>query len=119
MGGKLDRAAQVLNGSVRQFYHEGPNGSFTLRTYQDVEPHLEHCKRLRRAERENRGSAGKRGDWHHTMSIPQNVIYAIAQRLGIPNARIFDKEEQKRIIAEAKRSEFAGFRATNDKHIGK
>lgn len=121
MGGQLDRAARAVNraGEVRQYYHARPDGSFTIRTFQDVEPHLEHAARLRREERENRGAFGKRNDWHHTMSVPHNVIYAVAAKLGIENKDIFGKEEQKRINAELKKPEFKLFRVTNDKLIGK
>lgn len=121
MGGQLDRAARAVNraGEIRQYYHAKPDGSFSIRTFQDVEPHLEYAAKMRRAEREDRGSFGKRKDWHHTMSIPQNVIYSIAQRLGIENKDIFGKEEQQRIMSELKSPLFKGFRVTNDKKIGK
>ena len=48
--------------------------------YQDVGPHLEYAAKCRRAERETRGEFGKRGDLHRTMSVPFNVIAAVARR---------------------------------------
>lgn len=108
-----------MSGEIREYYHANPDGTFTIRTFQDVEPHLEYAKQLRRADAENRGAFGKRKDWHHTMSVPINMIYAVAQRLGIQGKDIFGKEEQKRIMAELKRPEFAGFRTTIDKKIGR
>ena len=86
--------------------------------YQDVGPHLEYAAKCRRAEAEGRGAFGRRGDFHRTMSIPFNVIAAVAQRLGIPQGQAMQSEYSKRIMKELKRSEFAGFRVTNDKRIG-
>ena len=51
------------------------------------------------------------------MSVPHNIIYAVADRLGIPRGKIFDKEQQKRIWSEIKRPEFKLFRVTSDRNI--
>lgn len=89
-----------------------------VQVYQDVGPHLEYAAKCRRAERETRGAFGKRGDLHRTMSVPFNVLASVAQRLGIPQGQAFQPEYSKRIWQELKRSEFAGFRVTNDRRIG-
>lgn len=108
-----------MSGEIRQFYHGHSDGSFTIRTYQDVGPHLKYAADMRRADREERGAFGRRRDWHHTMSVPVNVIYAVAERLGIQGKDLFGREEQRRIMSELKRGEFAGFRTTTDAKIGK
>lgn len=117
MGGPTERAAAILDRAYRTTYHEQDN-NVVLNTYQDVQPHLEYAAKCRRADREHRGSFGKRGDMHRTMSVPFNVIAAVAQRLGIPQGQTFQPEHSKRIWKELKKSEFAGFRVTNDKRIG-
>lgn len=117
MGGEVERAARILDRAHRTTYHE-QDGSIVVNTYQDVEPHLEYAARCRRAERDTRGHFGKRSDFHHTMSVPFNVFTVVAQRLGIPQGQALQPEYSKRIMKELKRSEFAGFRTTNDKRIG-
>ena len=117
MGGVTERAAAILDRAHRTTYHE-QDGNIVINTYQDVEPHLEYAAKCRRAERDTRGHFGKRGDLHRTMSVPFNVIAAIAQCLGIPQGQALQSEHSKRIMKELKRSEFAGFRVTNDKRIG-
>lgn len=116
MGGEVDRAARILSRSYRQTYHE-EGGKIWVRTHQDVEPHMDYCAQRRRIEAEERGRFGKRGDLHPTMSLPFNVLYAAADRLGIQRKDIFDRDCQKRILKELKRPEFAVFRVTNDKRI--
>ncbi len=116
MGGRTERAAKILDRAVRQTYKEEGN-KVGINTYQDVEPHMEYAAALRRADAENRGHFGKRPDFHHTMSIPTNVLYAAADRLGIPRGRLFDSENMKRIMKELKREEFKAFRTTTDKLI--
>lgn len=106
----LDRAHHV---TAKQ---EG--NDLVLNTYQDVEPHLDYAAKCRRAEREDRGTFGKRGEFRRTMVVPFNVMTAVAQQLGIPAGQIFDTEHNRRIMAELKRPEFKLFRTTNDKHIG-
>ena len=101
---------------TKQTYHEEDDKVF-IKTYQDVEPHLEYAAKCRRADRESRGEFGKRGDLHRTMSVPFNVILGIANRLGIEQGQIFQSDHMKRIVEELKRSEFAGFRTTIDKRI--
>jgi len=85
--------------------------------YQDVEPHLKAAHAERRADAETRGAFGKRGDMHKVMSVPTNVIYGIAARLGIPFSDIFQAEQSKRIYAELKKLDFAAFRTTTDVNI--
>lgn len=118
MGGFTERAARILDRAHRQTYHEIGDGKVAVRTYQDVEPHMEYAAKCRRADAEARGRFGKRPDIHHTMSVPFNVILAAAQKLGIPQGQIFQPDQQKRIMKELKRKEFAAFRTTNDKQIG-
>ena len=101
---------------TRQSYHEEDDKIF-IRTYQDVEPHLEYAAKCRRADAEERGAFGKRADLHRTMSVPFNVMLIVAQKLGIPQGRIFESEHMKRIVQELKRPEFSGFRTTIDKNI--
>lgn len=97
---------------LKQTWHEDADGTMHVRTYQDVEGHLEYCSQVRRAEREAIGRTGKTGDLHRKMSIPMNVILMVAQRLGIPQGQIFDKEYSKRIYQELQSPEFAYFRTT-------
>lgn len=113
------RAAQVLDRDVRTTYHESTDGGFTLRTYQDVEPVMDACAAARRADAEHRGRFGKRPDLHRVMSVPENVIYEIAQRLGIPRGKVLQTEYSRRIFEELKRPEFKCFRTTTDRLIGK
>lgn len=117
MGGTIERAAAILDKAYRTTYHE-QDGQVIVNAYQDVEPHLEYAAKCRRAERDTRGHFGKRSDLHRTMSVPFNVLAAVAQRLGIPPGQALQSEYSKRIMKELKRSEFAGFRVTNDKRIG-
>lgn len=101
---------------TRQFYHEEDDKIF-IRTYQDVEPHMEYAAQCRRVDAEERGKFGKRKDMHRTMSVPFNVMLGIAQQLGIPQGSIFESEHMKRIVEELKRPEFAAFRTSTDKRI--
>lgn len=96
-------------------HEDGDN--LVLNTYQDVEPHVEYAKACRRVDAEDRGAFGKRPDLHRTMSIPFNILQAVAQKLGIPPVDIFQSEQSKRIYAELKRPEFKEFRTTIDKLI--
>ena len=102
---------------LTQTYHEDADGTVHVRTAQDVEPHLEYCAKVRRAERETLGRFGRTGDLHRKMSVPFNVILAVAQRLGIADGDVFDREYSKRIYAELQGPEFAYFRTT-DRRIG-
>lgn len=112
MGGQVERAADILRkGGMRQSYHE-QDGKIIIRTSQDVEPHLEYCKQARREERESIGRFGSVGEFHRTMSTPQNIYYAVCTKLGIPLRKIFDSDVAKRIDKELKRPLFKGFRTT-------
>ena len=102
---------------MKTTYHEHADGSFSLNVYQDVEPHIEYAKACARADAEARGKFGKRGDLRRILSIPMNVLLAVAQRLGIPAGQIFEVEYNRRIVAELKRAEFKVFRTTTDKHL--
>ncbi len=113
---KILKQRRVRETGMRQSYHE-QDGKIIIRTSQDVEPHLEYAKRCRREERERLGRFGKRPPFHRTMSTPFNIYYAVCQKLGIPLRKIFDKDVAQRIDKELK-SEFPGFKTTNDKHIG-
>ena len=122
MAGQLERAGQILakrparDAAIRQSYHE-QGDKIVIRTSQDVEPAMQAAAAARRADRENRGRSGKRGEWRRTMSTPINVYYAVCQRLGIPLRNIFDKDVAKRITKELKKPEFAAFRTTIDRRI--
>lgn len=113
----MNTKAAILDAAHRVTATEDSDGNTLINTYQDVEPHLDYAANMRRADAEERGSFGKRKDIHPTMSVPFNVIQAVAQQLGIPQGQIFDSEHSKRIYAELKRSEFAGFRTTIDVNI--
>jgi hypothetical protein len=108
--------AQVLDSTLQTTVLED-DAQVVVRSYQDVEPHLEYCERVRRVDAEDRGAFGKHADFHQTMSVPFNVILEIAQKLGISFANVFDSECQKRIIRELKSGEYKRFRTTNDKNI--
>lgn len=107
----------ILDRAVRTTYHE-QDDQIVINVYQDVGPHLEYAAKCRRAEAEGRGAFGKRCDLHRTMSVPFNVIAAVAQRLGIAQGQAMQPQYSKRIWQELKRSEFKGFRVTNDRKIG-
>lgn len=88
-----------------------------VNTYQDVGPHLEYAAKCRRADAENRGAFGRRGEFQRVASWPFNVILGAAQKLGIPAGQVFDKECAKRISRELRTSEYKAFRTTIDKLI--
>lgn len=101
---------------LKQTYHE-EDGLIHIHTYQDVEPHIEYAKARRREDAEKRGAFGKRPDFHHTMSVPFNVIEMAAKRLNIQPGDIFQSDNMKLIVKELKRPEFKLFRTTCDKKI--
>lgn len=117
MGGKAEKAAQVLDRAHRVTATTDAEGNVLVNTYQDVEPAMNYAAARRRADAESRGRFGKRGDLHQTMSVPFNVITAVAQKLGIPLGQVFDSEHSKRIMKELKSPEFAAFRTTIDRRI--
>lgn len=105
-----------LDQALRQTYHE-QDDKILINTYQDVEPHLEYAAQCRRADAEVRGNFGRRNELRRTMSVPFNVLLAVAQQLGIPQGNIFDTDTMRRIVTELKRPEFKLFRTTVDKNI--
>ena len=113
----LNREAALQDAAHQVTVGTDTDGNVLVKTYQDVEPHLDYAAKMRRADAEERGAFGRRKDIHPTMSVPFNVIQAVAQRLGIAEAQIFEAEHSKRIYAELKRPEFARFRTTIDKLI--
>lgn len=117
MGGPTDRAARILDRAHRQTFHAHPDGTFTINTYQDVEPHLEHAARMRRADAESRGRFGKRRFMSPRMCAPFNVIMGIAQRLGIEPKDVFKPEQNKRIWKELESSDYKKLRMTNAKRL--
>lgn len=117
MGGQRDRAAAILDKAHRQTYHELDGGKIGVNTYQDVEPHLEYCAKMRRKDREQRGTFGKRPFFHQKMSLPFNMIEGIALKLGIPAGQMFMSDQQKRIMRELRKPEYKKFRTTVDKRI--
>ena len=106
----------MLDGALPAIVKE-EDGALVVSSTQDVEPHMEYAKSCQRADAETRGRFGKRGDMRRSMAVPFNVILAVAQRLGIPHAKVFDSEHSKRIFAELKSPEFKVFRTTIDKNI--
>ena len=117
MGGPTDRAARILDRAHRQTATVDADGNIRVMTTQDVEPHLKYAADCRRADWEHRGQFGKRGEMRRTMSVPTNVMLIVAQKLGIPQGKIFEKENMKRITAELKGREFSLFRTCTDKRI--
>jgi hypothetical protein len=111
-----EQAAKIVDKTHRQTYHE-QDDKVLINTYQDVEPHLEYAAKLRRADAEERGAFGKRRDYHHTMSVPFNIMLTVAQKLGIPAGDIFDSAHSKRIMRELKSPEYKHFRTTIDRSI--
>jgi hypothetical protein len=112
MGGKAERAAQVLDRAHRVTAHnDGKN--IVLQTYQDVEPHMEYAAKCRRADAEHRGKAGKRGDMRRTMSIPLNTLMEISNQYHL---NFFEPEDAKKILKIAKR-DYPVFKTTIDKRI--
>jgi hypothetical protein len=102
---------QILDSAHRVTAHDAGD-KLLVNTYQDVEPHLEYAKKLRRADAEERGSFGKRRDFHHTMSLPFNVIQSICATHGLD---FFDKDDAKKIVAIAKR-DYPAFKTSIDKN---
>jgi hypothetical protein len=112
MGGTTERAGAILDRAHRTTYHE-QDGRLYLNSYQDVEPHLEYAAKCRRADSEERGRFGKRGDLHRTMAVPFNVMLQVAQKLGIAPGQVLQPENSKRIWKELKSSDYKNFRTTN------
>jgi hypothetical protein len=109
--------AKILDETVRTSYHV-EDGNEIVASYQDVEPHLDYCHDMRRADAEGRGAFGARSEFHPSMSIPHNVALEIAQKLGIPFGQIFETENNRRICQELRKPEYKHFRTTIDKLIG-
>lgn len=112
----MEHAQRVLDAAHRQTMKE-EDGKLLVNTYQDVEPHLEYAAKCRRADAEERGAFGRRGEFRRTMTIPFNVMLGVAQKLGIPAGQIFDTEHAKRISRELKSPEYKHFRTTIDKNL--
>lgn len=100
---------------VTKAYEEGDN--LLVRTYQDVEPHLKLAARERRVDSEERTAFGKRAEFRRTMTIPNNVMLQVCQKLGIQAGDMFQPEYAKKIYAELKKPEFKYFRTVSDKRI--
>lgn len=89
------------------------SGDTIVRTYQDVEPHLEACAAERRENREHT-AFGKRGDMRKTMSVPFNVINSICLEHGLD---FFNPEHAKMILKILKGSDYKKFRTSEAKRI--
>lgn len=113
MGGQRDRAAAILDRAHRQTYYE-QDGKIYVRTYQDVEGHLKYAAAMRRADREHT-KFGRRGEFRPKMSVPFNVVLGVAEKLGIPAGKIFDKEAARRIDRELRGPDYKNFRTTEAK----
>ena len=101
----------ILDQAHKVTAHE--NGDdLVLRTYQDVEPHMEYAAKLRRADAEERGRFGKRPDFHKTMSLPFNIIQQICAKHRLD---FFNSEDAKKITAIAKR-DYPAFKTSVDKN---
>jgi len=112
-----ERNARVADAAQRTTAHIDSDGNTIVNSYQDVEPAMEHAAALRRYEAEGRGAFGKRRDFHHTLSVPNNIWLQIAAQLGIPAGEVFESAHAKRIVQELKKPEYKAFRATNDRLI--
>lgn len=110
MGGEKERAAKLLDSAYRTTYKEEGN-KVLVNHYQDVEPHLEYAKNMRRADAEERGAFGKRGDMHQTMSLPFNIIQQICAEHHLD---FYNSEDAKKIVKIAKR-DYPWFKTTIDK----
>jgi hypothetical protein len=113
MGGQVEKAARILDRAHRVTAHDLGNGATGVQTYQDVEPHLEYAAKCRRADAENRGAFGKRGEMRRTMAIPFNVLMEISQK---HNLQFFEPEDAKKILAIAKR-DYPKFKTVTDRNI--
>lgn len=113
---EVEQASAVLDAAHRQSYEE-QDDKILVRTFQDVEPHLEYAAKCRRADADIRGTFGKRAELRRTMTVPFNVMMGVAERLGIPQGKIFEKEYSQRIMRELKTPEFKLFRTCTDKRI--
>lgn len=117
-----DRAAQILRRArdryIRQSFHPHADGSFTIRTHQDAQKHLDAAARLRRVDAEDRGAFGKRREFmRETMIVPENVILGVAQKLGIAPKDIFKREQNERIWKELEGSDYKRLRTVTDKRL--
>jgi hypothetical protein len=113
MGGNADRAAQILDRAHRVTAHALDEGAIGINTYQDVEPAMEYAAKCRRADAENRGAFGKRGDMRRTMAIPFNILMEVSQKHHL---QFFEPEDAKKILAIVKR-DYPAFKTTIDKRI--
>lgn len=113
MGGKVEKAARILDRAHHVTAHDLGRDGIGLKTYQDVEPHLEYAKKCRRADAENRGRFGKRGDMRRTMAIPFNILMQVSNKHHL---NFFDPEDAKKILKVVKR-DYPEYKTTIDKRI--
>src|ERR1700685_2018657 len=100
MGGPAEKAARILDRAHRVTAHALEDGAIGVHTYQDVEPHLEYAAKCRRADAENRGRFGKRGEMRRTMAIPFGILMEVSNK---HNLNFFDSEDSKKILKIVKR----------------
>jgi len=108
------RLAKILDKTLKTTAKVDSEGNTLVNTYQDVEPVMEYCANLRRADHEDRGSFGKRGELHRTMSVPMNIIMQICNDHGLD---FFNPEHSKAILRILKGPDYAAFRTSIDKAI--
>ncbi|HUK32461.1 MAG TPA: hypothetical protein VLV86_01040 [Vicinamibacterales bacterium] len=113
MGGQTERAAQILDRAHRVTAKERSDGSVAVHTYQDVEPHMEYAAKCRRADAEERGRFGKRGEMRRTMAIPFNILMEVSNKHHL---NFFNPEDAKKILKIVKR-DYPKFKTTVDKRI--
>jgi hypothetical protein len=106
-----DRAKRILDRAHHVTAHD-IDGKLVLNTYQDVEPHLEYAKKMRRADAEARGRFGKRRAFHPSVSPPFNVIQKICMEHKLD---FFNKDDAKKVVAIVKR-DYPHFKTSIDKH---
>jgi hypothetical protein len=113
VGGQVEKAARILDRAHRVTAHALDAGAIGVNTYQDVEPHLEYAAKCRRADAENRGAFGKRGEMRRTMAIPFNILMEVS---NTHHLNFFQPEDAKKILAIVKR-DYPKFKTVADKRI--
>ena len=111
MGGQVEKAARILDRAHRVTAHALDDGAIGIHTYQDVEPHLDYAAACRRADSENRGAFGKRGEMRRTMAIPFNILMEVSNKHHL---NFFEPADAKKILAIVKR-DYPKFKTVSDR----
>jgi len=95
------------DGAVIERVHFAPDESFAIETVQDVEPTLEHNKRLRN---DNPSGMGPTREWQYVASIPPVVQMIWLQQYGI---KAWDKDHWPAVLRLLNSSEWSQLRTNS------